>query len=68
VIQALSPVKKSTSTPLNQVRESIRQQLTQEKKNKEMQTWVEDMRKDLDDETAYQVGYKPTSPEQPAAG
>jgi parvulin-like peptidyl-prolyl isomerase len=68
VIQALSPVKKSTTTPLNQVKESIRQQLTQEKKNKEMQTWVEDMRKDLDDETAYQVGYKPTSPEQPATG
>jgi peptidyl-prolyl cis-trans isomerase C len=68
VIQALSPVKKSTTTPLNQVKEAIRQQLTQEKKNKEMQTWVEDMRKDLDDETAYQVGYKPTSPEQPATG
>jgi parvulin-like peptidyl-prolyl isomerase len=68
VIQALSPVKKSTSTPLNQVREAIRQQLTQEKKNQEMQGWVEEMRKDLDGETAYQVGYKPTSPETPASG
>ena len=68
VIQALSPVKTSTTTPLSQVREAIRQQLTQEKKNKEMQGWVEDMRKDLDDETAYQVGYKPTSPETPATG
>jgi parvulin-like peptidyl-prolyl isomerase len=68
VIQALSPVKKSTTTPLNQVREAIRQQLIQEKKNKEMQGWVEDMRKDLDGETAYQVGYKPTSPETPTTG
>jgi parvulin-like peptidyl-prolyl isomerase len=68
VIQALSPVKKSTTTPLNQVKNAIRQQLTQDKKNKEMQSWVEDMRKDLDDETAYQVGYKPTSPETPATG
>jgi parvulin-like peptidyl-prolyl isomerase len=68
VIQALSPVKKSTTTPLLQVREAIRQQLTQEKKNKEMQGWVEDMRKDLDGETAYQVGYKPTSPETPTTG
>jgi parvulin-like peptidyl-prolyl isomerase len=68
VIQALSPVKKSTTTPLNQVKAAIRQQLIQEKKNKEMQGWVEDMRKDLDDETAYQVGYKPTSSENPATG
>jgi foldase protein PrsA len=68
VIQALSPVKKSTTTPLNQVREAIRQQLIQDKKNKEMQGWVEEMRKDLDGETAYQVGYKPTSPETPTTG
>jgi len=68
VIQALSPVKKSTTTPLNQVREAIRQQLIQDKKNREMQGWVEDMRKDLDGETAYQVGYKPTSPETPTTG
>ena len=68
IIQALSPVKKSTTTPLNQVRDAIRQQLVQEKKNKEMQGWVEDMRKDLDGETAYQVGYKPTSPEAPTTG
>jgi len=68
VIQALSPVKKGSTTPFKQVKEAIRQQLVQEKKNKEMQTWVEDMRKDLDDETAYQVGYKPSSPEPPATG
>jgi parvulin-like peptidyl-prolyl isomerase len=67
VIQALSPVKKGSTTPFKQVKEAIRQQLVQEKKNQEMQSWVEDMRKDLDDETAYQVGYKPASP-APAAG
>jgi parvulin-like peptidyl-prolyl isomerase len=68
VIQALSPVKKGKTTAFNQVKEAIRQQLIQEKKNREMQSWVEDMRKDLDDETAYQVGFKPTSPENPATG
>jgi parvulin-like peptidyl-prolyl isomerase len=68
VIQALSPVKKGTTTPFKQVQQAIRQQLVQEKKNQEMQSWVEDMRKDLDNETAYQVGYKPSSPEPPAAG
>jgi len=59
IIQALTPVKKSQTTPYNQVKESIRQQLLQENKNKEMEKWVADMRKDLKDETTYQVGYKP---------
>jgi parvulin-like peptidyl-prolyl isomerase len=61
IIQALAPIKKGSTTPYSQVKEAIRQQLVQDKKNKEMQSWVEDMRKDLEDETAYQVGYKPTS-------
>ena len=59
IIQALGPVKKSQATPFNQVKESIRQQLLQEKRNKEMEKWVAGMRKDLNDETTYQVGYKP---------
>src|ERR687895_2064615 len=66
VIQALGPVKKSKSTPYNQVKEAIRQQLLQEKRNKEMETWVADMRKDLNKETTYQVGYKPKAQEDPA--
>ncbi|HEX7254963.1 MAG TPA: peptidylprolyl isomerase [Gaiellaceae bacterium] len=68
IIQALGPVKKSQSTPYNQVKEAIRQQLLQEKRNKEMETWVADMRKDLEGETTYQVGYKPKETEEPAAG
>src|SRR5918998_716656 len=68
VIQALGPVKKSKSTPYNQVKEAIRQQLLQEKRNKAMETWVADMRKDLNKETTYQVGYKPKAQEDPATG
>jgi foldase protein PrsA len=68
VIQALSKTKKGTSTPFNQVEEAIRQQLAQDKKNKEMEKWVADMRKDLKDDTAYQVGYKPTNPNSSTAG
>jgi parvulin-like peptidyl-prolyl isomerase len=68
VIQALGPVKESKSTPFNQVKEAIRQQRLQEKKNKEMETWVADMRKDLNKETTYQVGYKPKTQEDPATG
>jgi parvulin-like peptidyl-prolyl isomerase len=61
IIQALEPVKKGSATPFKQVKAAIRQQLIQEKKNKKMETWVAEMRKDLDDDTAYQVGYKPTA-------
>jgi parvulin-like peptidyl-prolyl isomerase len=68
IIQALGPVKKSQSTPFNQVKEAIRQQLLQEKRNKEMERWVADMRKDLNDETTYQVGYKPKDTDEPATG
>ncbi len=61
VIQALEPVKKGSTTPFKQVKESIRQQLLQENKNKEMEKWINDMRKDLEDDTTYQVGFKPTA-------
>jgi parvulin-like peptidyl-prolyl isomerase len=68
IIEALSKTKKGTTTPFNQVKEAIRQQLAQDKKNKEMEKWVADMRKDLKDDTAYQVGYKPTTPNSSTAG
>jgi parvulin-like peptidyl-prolyl isomerase len=68
IIQALTPVKHGSTTPYPQVKEAIRQQLLQDKKNKEMETWVKDMRKDLDGETSYQVGYKPTSTSTTSAG
>lgn len=68
VIQALGPVKKSQSTPFAQVQEAIRQQLLQENRNKEMEKWVADMRKDLEGETTYQTGYKPKAEEPATTG
>jgi parvulin-like peptidyl-prolyl isomerase len=68
IIQALGPVKKSKATPFPQVKEAIRQQLLQEKRNKEMEKWVADMRKDLKDETTYQVGYKPKESDNKQTG
>jgi parvulin-like peptidyl-prolyl isomerase len=68
IIQPLGPIKKGTTTPFKQVKEAIRQQLIQDKKNKKMEKWVADMRKDLEDDTAYQVGYKPTSTDNAATG
>jgi parvulin-like peptidyl-prolyl isomerase len=59
LIQPLSDVKPAQTTPLKDVRDSIRQQLLQEKRNKTMTDWVEAMKKDLDEQTSYQVGFAP---------
>jgi parvulin-like peptidyl-prolyl isomerase len=59
IIQPLGSVKKSKTTPLSQVKEAIRQQLLQEKKQTEMTNWVNGIRKDFADKTTYQVGYQP---------
>ena len=61
IIQAVTAVKPRTTTPENKVKESIRQQLAQQKKNAAMTDWVNDLTKDFckGDEVKYQVGYKP---------
>lgn len=57
LIQPLTKIKSARKTPLSEVRESIRQQLLQEKKNETMREWVEDLRKEF--KPTYQVGYEP---------
>ena len=42
IIEALTPIKKATTTPLSEVRTAIRQQLLQQKKQEEMKKWVDD--------------------------
>jgi parvulin-like peptidyl-prolyl isomerase len=59
IIQPLSAVKKTKTTPLKDVKEAIRQQLVQEQKQKKMTAWVDGIKKDFADETTYQVGYSP---------
>ena len=60
IIQALSAVKASTTTPLSKVSASIKQQLGQQKKNEKITKWLEDTKKDYcDGKIKYQVGYKP---------
>lgn len=59
IIQALTPMKKSSKTPLSEVRAQIRQQLLQQKKQEEMKKWVDDTSDEFEDKTAYQVGYAP---------
>jgi peptidyl-prolyl cis-trans isomerase C len=60
IIQALSAIKPSKTTPISQVRASIKQQLEQQKKNARVTEWLEDTKKDYcDGKIKYQVGYQP---------
>jgi foldase protein PrsA len=66
IIQALSDVRKSTVTPLDKVKASIRAQLLQQERNAEMQKWVENLKKDYDGKVSYAAGYEPPQlPEAP---
>lgn len=61
IIQALSAVKPAKTTPLSNVKESIRQQLLQSKKTSTMTDWVAQLKKDFAKKTAYQTGYAPAT-------
>jgi parvulin-like peptidyl-prolyl isomerase len=57
IIQPLSDVKPKKVTPFAQVKESIRQQLLQQKKQEVMNKWLKDTQKEF--KIRYQVGYAP---------
>jgi parvulin-like peptidyl-prolyl isomerase len=68
IIEALGPVKPGTPakpTPLSQVKEAIRQQLLSQKKQKEMDKWLEGIKKSYCKEIAYQQGYAPPPGQDP---
>jgi parvulin-like peptidyl-prolyl isomerase len=65
VIEAVSDVRKATTTSIDKVRASIRATLLQEKRNEEMQAWLEDLKKDYEGKVSYAAGYEP--PELPEA-
>ena len=61
IIQALSAVKAASTTSIDKVRASIRQQLQQQKKNDEITKWLEDTKKSYcGGKIKYQVGYQPS--------
>ena len=64
IIEALSDVKPASTTPLKDVKEQIRQQLLQEKRQKAIADWSKELNEDFEDEIAYQVGYAPPSTNQ----
>jgi foldase protein PrsA len=61
IIKALGPIKAARTTPFSEVKQSIRQQLEQTKKNESMTKWVNDVKKDFAKKIHYQVGYAPPS-------
>lgn len=59
VIQALSAIKPAKTTPLKDVKDSIKQQLEQTKKNEAMTKWVDELKKEYEDKVSYAVGFNP---------
>ncbi len=59
IIQPLGDTKPAKVTPLKDVKESIKQQLAQTKKNESMTKWVDDLKKDYEDKISYAVGFSP---------
>lgn len=61
IIEPLSEIKPAKQTPLKDVKESIRQQLLQQKRNQAMTDWVESVREEYcDGKLSYQTGFKPS--------
>lgn len=61
IIKAIGPIKPAKTTAFKQVKESIRQQLLQQKKNEAMTKWVNKVKKDFAGKVHYQAGYAPPS-------
>ena len=59
IIQALSGVKSKKTTPFAQVKESIRQQLLQQKRSTAMTAWVNGVKKEYEHKVSYAKGFSP---------
>jgi parvulin-like peptidyl-prolyl isomerase len=61
IIEALSDVRPAKRTPFDKVKDSIRQQLEQQRKQDAMTKWVDTTKRKYckDDRIKYQVGYQP---------
>jgi parvulin-like peptidyl-prolyl isomerase len=59
VIEAISPIRKSETTPIAKVRASIRATLLQQKRTEVMTAWVEDLGKKYKGKVTYAAGFEP---------
>ena len=62
IIEPLSEIKPAKQTPLKDVKDSIRQQLLQTKRNEAMTAWVDDVKREYEDKVRYAVGFQPPPP------
>ena len=59
LIQPLAAVKAGSVTPFAQVKEQIRGQLVEERKNKAVTDWAADIQKEYEDKVTYATGFEP---------
>jgi foldase protein PrsA len=59
IILAEKDVTKSKTTPFAQVKEAIRQQLLQQKRNEALQKWLDGLKKEFDAKVSYATGLAP---------
>ena len=59
IIEALSEVKPESQTPLADVKEQIRQQLLQERRQAAVTDWSKELQDEFEDKVTYQVGFAP---------
>ena len=59
VIKADSAIREEKVTPFEEVKKSIQDQLVQEKKDKAVKSWLEEMEKKYKEETVYAAGFEP---------
>ena len=68
IIQALGPIHAAKPTPFAKVKDSIRQQLVQTKKNAKMTDWVDATKKEFDKKIKYAKGFAPPPPVTSSVG
>lgn len=59
LIEPLSAVKPGKTTPFAQVKESIKSQLSDTKRNEELTTWAADVKKEYEGKVTYAAGFEP---------
>jgi foldase protein PrsA len=68
IIEVLSAIKPATTTPLDQVKDSIKTTVLQTKQNAAMKAWIAALPAKYGDEVAYAPGYAPASATDTSGG
>jgi foldase protein PrsA len=68
IIEVLSAVKPATTTPLAEVKDSIKTTVLQTKQNAAMKAWIAGLQAKYADDIAYAPGYAPAAPTDTTGG